>query len=156
MGLSVGFRQVEATRRHVLSAIPEMGSAPVYCGKSLISLHHCGDLDSRTITVETVSPLNSTLLTFTDIPRLTTLAAVVLDYMGLYCEAAWGPGWGHVYVSYSVTRVADYSPFEIDTGHSLALGHYCDVLPDPALRRCVKRTCSACCSSQAIFHQGSR
>jgi len=29
----------------------------------------------------------------------TTLAAVILDYMGLYCEAAWSPGWGHLYVS---------------------------------------------------------
>ncbi|KAF8653287.1 hypothetical protein AX16_003989 [Volvariella volvacea WC 439] len=29
---------------------------------------------------------------------LTTLAAVILDYMGLYCEESWGFGWGHVYV----------------------------------------------------------
>ena len=28
----------------------------------------------------------------------TTLAAVVLDYMGLYCEASLSPGWGHLYV----------------------------------------------------------
>ncbi|KAK7029693.1 hypothetical protein VNI00_014391 [Paramarasmius palmivorus] len=37
----------------------------------------------------------------------TTLAAVVLDYIGLYCEASWSPGWGHIYlvliVSLSVT-----------------------------------------------------
>jgi len=29
----------------------------------------------------------------------TTLAAVILDYMGLYCEASLSPGWGHLYVS---------------------------------------------------------
>ena len=29
----------------------------------------------------------------------TTLAAVILEYMGLYCEASWSPGWGHLYVS---------------------------------------------------------
>ena len=29
----------------------------------------------------------------------TSLAAVILDYMGLYCEASWSPGWGHLYVS---------------------------------------------------------
>ncbi|KAF9453990.1 DUF300-domain-containing protein [Macrolepiota fuliginosa MF-IS2] len=38
---------------------------------------------------------------------LTTLIAVVLDYMGLYCESSWGLGWGHIYlvivVSLSVT-----------------------------------------------------
>ncbi|KAG9220647.1 hypothetical protein CCMSSC00406_0003746 [Pleurotus cornucopiae] len=38
---------------------------------------------------------------------LTTLIAVVLDYMGLYCESSWSPGWGHIYiviiVSISVT-----------------------------------------------------
>lgn len=30
--------------------------------------------------------------------RSTTLAAVVLDYMGLYCESSWGLGWGHIWV----------------------------------------------------------
>ncbi|KAF9501795.1 DUF300-domain-containing protein [Pleurotus eryngii] len=38
---------------------------------------------------------------------LTTLVAVVLDYMGLYCESSWSLGWGHIYiviiVSISVT-----------------------------------------------------
>ncbi|KAK0454748.1 organic solute transporter Ostalpha-domain-containing protein [Armillaria borealis] len=38
---------------------------------------------------------------------LTTLAAVILDYMGLYCEESYGLGWGHIYiviiVSISVT-----------------------------------------------------
>ncbi|KAF9049927.1 organic solute transporter Ostalpha-domain-containing protein [Panaeolus papilionaceus] len=28
----------------------------------------------------------------------TTLAAVVLDYMGLYCESSWGLGWGHIWI----------------------------------------------------------
>ncbi|KAJ3517263.1 hypothetical protein NLJ89_g614 [Agrocybe chaxingu] len=27
-----------------------------------------------------------------------TLAAVILDYVGLYCESSWGFGWGHVYI----------------------------------------------------------
>lgn len=27
-----------------------------------------------------------------------TLAAVVLNYMGLYCEESWSPGYGHVWV----------------------------------------------------------
>ncbi|KAI0794133.1 organic solute transporter Ostalpha-domain-containing protein [Fomes fomentarius] len=37
----------------------------------------------------------------------TTLAAVILDYAGLYCEESWSLGWGHIYiilvVSISVT-----------------------------------------------------
>ncbi|TFK88433.1 DUF300-domain-containing protein [Polyporus arcularius HHB13444] len=28
----------------------------------------------------------------------TTLAAVILDYAGLYCEDSWGLGWGHIYI----------------------------------------------------------
>ena len=28
----------------------------------------------------------------------TTLAAIILDYAGLYCEDSWSPGWGHLYV----------------------------------------------------------
>ncbi|TCD62535.1 hypothetical protein EIP91_006762 [Steccherinum ochraceum] len=29
----------------------------------------------------------------------TTLAAVILDYIGLYCEDSWSPKWGHVYIT---------------------------------------------------------
>ncbi|KAF9460767.1 organic solute transporter Ostalpha-domain-containing protein [Collybia nuda] len=29
----------------------------------------------------------------------TTLAAVILDYQGLYCEESWGLGWGHIYIT---------------------------------------------------------
>ncbi|KAE9400698.1 DUF300-domain-containing protein [Gymnopus androsaceus JB14] len=33
----------------------------------------------------------------------TTLAAVILNYMGLYCEDSWSPGWGHVYITIIVS-----------------------------------------------------
>ncbi|KIP11275.1 hypothetical protein PHLGIDRAFT_124932 [Phlebiopsis gigantea 11061_1 CR5-6] len=33
----------------------------------------------------------------------TTLAAVILDYAGLYCEDSWSPGWGHLYISVIVS-----------------------------------------------------
>lgn len=29
----------------------------------------------------------------------TTLAAVILNHIGLYCESSWSPGWGHVYIA---------------------------------------------------------
>ncbi len=28
----------------------------------------------------------------------TTLAAVILNHIGLYCETSWSPAWGHIYV----------------------------------------------------------
>ncbi|CDO73322.1 hypothetical protein BN946_scf185008.g84 [Trametes cinnabarina] len=33
----------------------------------------------------------------------TTLAAVILDYIGLYCEDSWSPGWGHIYITLVVS-----------------------------------------------------
>lgn len=46
----------------------------------------------------------------------TTLAAVILNYIGLYCEDSWGLGWGHIYItivlSLSVT-VAMYCLIQI-------------------------------------------
>ncbi|KAH9888780.1 organic solute transporter Ostalpha-domain-containing protein [Cubamyces lactineus] len=33
----------------------------------------------------------------------TTLAAVILDYVGLYCEDSWSPGWGHIYITLVVS-----------------------------------------------------
>ncbi|RPD64153.1 DUF300-domain-containing protein [Lentinus tigrinus ALCF2SS1-6] len=33
----------------------------------------------------------------------TTLAAVILDYAGLYCEDSWGLGWGHIYITLVVS-----------------------------------------------------
>ncbi|CAL1711248.1 unnamed protein product [Somion occarium] len=33
----------------------------------------------------------------------TTLAAVILDYSGLYCEDSWSPGWGHIYITVIVS-----------------------------------------------------
>ncbi|KAG6831760.1 hypothetical protein H0H92_007912 [Tricholoma furcatifolium] len=33
----------------------------------------------------------------------TTLVAVILNYLGLYCEDSWGLGWGHIYISFIVS-----------------------------------------------------
>ncbi|KII96195.1 hypothetical protein PLICRDRAFT_96965, partial [Plicaturopsis crispa FD-325 SS-3] len=33
----------------------------------------------------------------------TTLAAVILNYVGLYCEDSWSPGWGHIYITVIVS-----------------------------------------------------
>lgn len=56
------------------------------------------------------------VLQYCVIRPLTTLASIVLDYMGLYCEHSWSPGWGHLHVvlivSLSVT-VAMYCLIQI-------------------------------------------
>ncbi|KAL5504777.1 hypothetical protein ACEPAH_7440 [Sanghuangporus vaninii] len=38
------------------------------------------------------------ILQYCVIRPLTTLVAIILDYVGLYCEDSWSPGWGHVYI----------------------------------------------------------
>ncbi|THV07774.1 DUF300-domain-containing protein [Dendrothele bispora CBS 962.96] len=43
------------------------------------------------------------VLQYCVIRPLTTLAAVILDYAGLYCEDSWGLGWGHVYITVIVS-----------------------------------------------------
>ncbi|THH16253.1 hypothetical protein EW146_g4362 [Bondarzewia mesenterica] len=37
----------------------------------------------------------------------TTFAAIILNYVGLYCEQSWSPAWGHIYVSENATAVLE-------------------------------------------------
>ncbi|KAM6501988.1 Organic solute transporter Ostalpha domain containing protein [Amanita muscaria] len=39
------------------------------------------------------------ILQYGVIRPVTTLIAVILDYVGLYCESSWSPHWGHIYIS---------------------------------------------------------
>lgn len=39
------------------------------------------------------------VLQYCVIRPLTTLAAVILNYIGLYCDDSWSPGWGHLYIT---------------------------------------------------------
>ncbi|KAF9783760.1 organic solute transporter Ostalpha-domain-containing protein [Thelephora terrestris] len=43
------------------------------------------------------------VLQYCVIRPVTTLAAVILDYVGLYCEASLSPGWGHLYITVIVS-----------------------------------------------------
>ncbi|KAI0358078.1 DUF300-domain-containing protein [Trametes cingulata] len=43
------------------------------------------------------------ILQYCVIRPTTTLAAVILDYAGLYCEDSWSPGWGHIYITLIVS-----------------------------------------------------
>ncbi|KAJ3795431.1 organic solute transporter Ostalpha-domain-containing protein [Lentinula aff. detonsa] len=43
------------------------------------------------------------VLQYCVIRPITTLAAVLLNYVGLYCEDSWGLGWGHSYITVIVS-----------------------------------------------------
>ncbi|KIJ51346.1 hypothetical protein M422DRAFT_776620 [Sphaerobolus stellatus SS14] len=43
------------------------------------------------------------VLQYSVIRPLTTLAAVFLDFIGLYCESSWSPKWGYVYITIIVS-----------------------------------------------------
>ncbi|KAI8996534.1 organic solute transporter Ostalpha-domain-containing protein [Trametes punicea] len=43
------------------------------------------------------------ILQYCVIRPTTTLAAIILDYVGLYCEDSWSPGWGHIYITLIVS-----------------------------------------------------
>ncbi|KAG2015794.1 DUF300 domain-containing protein [Coprinopsis cinerea AmutBmut pab1-1] len=38
------------------------------------------------------------ILQYCVIRPVATLVAVILDYVGLYCESSWAPGWGHLWI----------------------------------------------------------
>ena len=64
------------------------------------------------------------------IPFSTTLASVILDYVGLYCEDSWSPGWGHIYVrpfSPAKYRETDFCSIQITiiVSISVSVSMYC-------------------------------
>jgi hypothetical protein len=67
----------------------------------------------------------------------TTLAAVILDYAGLYCEASLSPRWGHLYVSCPKPkrRKCTHQLSLPDCRDRLGIRFHRHVLLDPALCR---------------------
>ena len=60
----------------------------------------------------------------------TTLASVILYYVGLYCEDSWSPGWGHIYArpfSPPCDRHADLCSMQITiiVSISVSISMYC-------------------------------
>jgi len=43
----------------------------------------------------------------------TTLAAVILNHVGLYCEQSWSPAWGHIYVRDAFPLLSNSLPFKV-------------------------------------------
>jgi hypothetical protein len=43
----------------------------------------------------------------------TTLAAVILNHVGLYCEQSWSPAWGHIYVRDAFPLLSIWLPFKV-------------------------------------------
>jgi len=85
----------------------------------------------------------------------TTLAAVILDLVGFYCESSWNPRWGHVYVrtalAYFLLRLILLPK---DHHYHFCLCDNCDVLSDTTLHRGGSRTSSSQAAAEAFFDQG--
>ena len=85
----------------------------------------------------------------------TTLAAVILEYMGLYCEASWSPGWGHLYVSHFAWTGRMALIVFPDCGNRLDIRLRRHVLFDPALRRGLRPTQTTQAFAQIVLREGS-
>lgn len=70
-------------------------------GLHFLQLMKWGVLQYCVIRPTFVSSLHFLRVSLTSRALRTTLAAVILNYVGLYCEDSWSPGWGHIYVSFS-------------------------------------------------------
>ena len=63
----------------------------------------------------------------------TTLVAVILNYIGLYCEGSWSPGWGYVYVRHesrseiSLSLIKSFASLQITVivSISVSVAMYC-------------------------------
>ena len=85
MGVPDGFRHVEASGWTLFSATYEMGNSSILCPQARVST-------GRQFTC--VATNRSFIL------LSTTFFAIVLNYVGLYCEDSWSPVYGHLYVRF--------------------------------------------------------
>lgn len=70
--------------------------------------------------------------------------------MGLYCESSWGLGWGHIYVRSSFETSRAEAHGMPDHYHRIIISDRRYVLPDPTVRRSVKRLSKAQASVEAL------
>lgn len=115
--------------RPILFAANEVGGVTVLCVEALVSY--------RLFFVDLCSCLR--LIS----PPRTTLIAVGLNYVGLYCEKSLSPAWGHVYVRIflvSTIVIIRAQRYSLDCGDCIGVGDDRHVLLDSAV----------CAYSQAI------
>ena len=66
---------------------------------------------------------------------LTTFAAVIMNWIGIYCEQSWSPRFGSVWVREADIKSNVPEPSHVDFDHCLSLSLSSNVLPDPVLPR---------------------
>lgn len=94
------------------------------------------------------------------------MAAVILNYVGLYCEDSWGVGWGHIYVSgqfvcslelvlvVGVLIIEDiYLP---DNHHNVNISDHCNVLLAPIIYPNSERFSPTPTFAETFLRQGRR
>jgi hypothetical protein len=64
---------------------------------------------------------------------LTTFAAVIMNWIGIYCEQSWSPQFGSVWVRGADIKLNASESSHIDFDHRLSLSLSSDVLLDPVL-----------------------
>ena len=99
MGLAPRLHQVQASGKFLQLAVPRALLREASSGRVVFSPNH--EMGRATVLCDktNVSVLRGTPVAVHLAQLRTSLAAVILEYMGLYCEASWSPGWGHLYVS---------------------------------------------------------
>lgn len=99
MGLAPRLHQVQASGKFLQLAVPRALLREASSGRVVFSPNHEMGRASVLCDKTNVSVLRGTPVAVHSAQLRTSLAAVILEYMGLYCEASWSPGWGHLYVS---------------------------------------------------------
>jgi hypothetical protein len=84
---------------------------------------------------------------------LTTFAAVIMNWIGIYCEESWSPRFGSVWVREADVKLNAAEPFHVDFDHCLDLGLSSNVLLDPVLPRDFRQDQAIQTSLAALLNQ---
>jgi len=98
----------------------------------------------------------STALRYVHRPkRRTTLIAIVLNYLGLYCASSWSPRWGYIYVCHLISNSACSNIFSA-LPNCVYFRHDSYVLPNPALPNGIQAPGTPSTAIEDDFDQGCR
>lgn len=87
--------------------------------------------------------------------RRTTLIAIVLNYIGLYCASSWSPRWGYIYVCHLISNPACPNLF-LALPNCIYFRHDSHVLPNPALPNGIQASRTPSTAIEDDFDQGCR
>ncbi len=87
--------------------------------------------------------------------RRTTLIAIVLNYLGLYCASSWSPRWGYIYACHLISNSACSNVFSA-LPNCIYFRHDSHVLPNPALPNGIQASGTPSTAIEDDFDQGGR